>query len=119
MTSARPRLDTARLQRRQVNDSEENFFLLKTIRQVFASVIIIVLVFAISKINIGVCKSLIASIENTLVYTVDYKKAASEIMEGIKKFTGLFDGEGQDNLSETAQDEENANAGENADAQAD
>jgi hypothetical protein len=123
VTSARPRLNTTRLQRKHVNDNDDNSFMVKTARQVFTSIIIIVLVFAISKINVPVCKNLIASIENTLTYTVDYKKAASDIIEGVKKIPSLFSRESQDNPpvqeSEAAQDEAIATVEENADAQTD
>lgn len=97
MVSTRPRLNTAQLQRRNVNDNEGTSFMLKTARQVFVSLIVVILVFTISKVNNSVCKGLIVSIENTLVYTVDYKRAASDIMEVIKKIPTLLGRESQDN----------------------
>ena len=84
MVSTRPRLNTAQLRRKRINNNEDNAFMVKTGRQIMVSTVIALLVFAVSKIQNPVCTNITSTVKNILVYTVDYKKAAIEIYSQIK-----------------------------------
>ena len=90
MVSTRPRLNTAQLRRKRINNNEDNAFMVKTGRQIMVSTVIALLVFALSKIQNHVCKNITSTVKNILVYTVDYKKAAIEIYSQIKEVTDRF-----------------------------
>jgi hypothetical protein len=90
MVSTRPRLNTAQLRRKRINNNEDNAFMVKTGRQIMVSTVIALLVFAVSKIQNPVCTNITSTVKNILVYTVDYKKAAIEIYSQIKEVTDRF-----------------------------
>ncbi|MCK9479459.1 MAG: hypothetical protein M0R40_08175 [Firmicutes bacterium] len=90
MTGTRPRFNPPHLQRRQLSNSDDNTFATKVVRQFFVSAVVFILVFAISKTNFPMCKTIADSVKNTLSYTIDYKKATEGIVEEAKKLTQLL-----------------------------
>lgn len=90
MVNARPRLNTARIHSRQENVSGENSFILKTVRQLIVCGIIAAVVFTIARIETPECKFIVNSVENTLLYTVDYKATTITLLENVKNTAKMF-----------------------------
>ncbi|MDR0405690.1 MAG: hypothetical protein LBH54_02720 [Clostridiales bacterium] len=95
MTNVRARRNAARTHKRPPNAEADRAFAAKTVRQLVVSAVVAGAVFAVTKIDTPQCKSVIASVDNTLRYTVDYKAASLSIYETMKKLPRLF-GEAED-----------------------
>lgn len=91
MENIRPRLPATRRRYGYETVSDDNSFVAKTLKQLAVCCVIAITVFAVSKSDAPICKSITDGISGTLSYTVDYKSASAGIWEGIKKIPGLFD----------------------------